>query len=657
MVTNPNVLRLCEQGVKNYRRPAHILWDCLTAWEGARILTSSHAQDPCVAQRICPYLSLCVLLTVIVPVFHSVVGWAPKESVAPGIVTAMSRGTVRPRFQSYEAYFGELHQHTGYSPDGCGLPSEAILNARRWGNDFVAITEHHYAFRNSIIGSAARGCLLEAVDPQKWLTLGHLAEDLTQEGVFVVLRGYEYTPLLDHVNVFNSSSPAVPGGLDDLFSWLAAQPKEVVAQLNHPLSADSGGLGDFGRFSYYPPVANRIRLIETDYTNAFFLSYPAALEAGWRVSAVGHSDGHDADTAGSRRYGVFAPAMTRSALVNALQDGRTFGNTDGHLAAALVANGQWMGAAIRSGQVTLDAYAAETNGDLIARMELVGSSGVITACTPMSNPATFSHVIGDAQPGDAFFLHVLDSRGDHAWSGSIIVPRYQCLALTPAAFRFESAGGAEGPQSSEFVVQANDGADLPWQATALADWVQVFPTSGEHLPASVTLTVSALGLASGTHTAGVAVEALEGSYMPFVAGVAARCRERTSKFLPHRTEGHFGVSGRRAPSIVTDHWPHNDRDLYLVREQQRSMADGHSLGGTRQRRDTAHGGPSRSPTGPILWPRMGGGWFPHFRHGGTSALAAGPRQGPGRPAHGWPVRCQRHLRGCVEPDGSARSVA
>ena len=45
----------------------------------------------------------------------------------------------RPAFAGMLAYFGELHQHTGYSPDGCGLPVEVVTNARSRGNDFVAL--------------------------------------------------------------------------------------------------------------------------------------------------------------------------------------------------------------------------------------------------------------------------------------------------------------------------------------------------------------------------------------------------------------------------------------------------------------------------------------------------------------------------------------
>ena len=39
----------------------------------------------------------------------------------------------RPEFMGYRAYYGELHQHTGYSPDGCGLPQKAISAARSRG--------------------------------------------------------------------------------------------------------------------------------------------------------------------------------------------------------------------------------------------------------------------------------------------------------------------------------------------------------------------------------------------------------------------------------------------------------------------------------------------------------------------------------------------
>jgi hypothetical protein len=453
----------------------------------------------------------------------------------PGSASASTLQVDRPQFHGLSAYYGELHQHTGYSLDGCGLPEEAIAAARGRGNDFLALTEHNNSFIPPEIGSLERGCRIDEVDPAKWQALAELAERYTQDGHFVLLRGYEHTRDQGHLNVFNSDHYASPVALDDFYSWLAGQPPEVYAQFNHPLPLEWEGQGDLESLRFFPPVAPKVRLFETAEEPPFDLLYPVALRRGWRVSAVGYGDGHIAQQAGTRRYGVFAPAadgeggLTRASLDEALRGGRAFGNTDGQLAVALVAISEdgsvyWMGSSPPGeDQVVFEAYAADRTGDTIERIELLrqsGQDGVVRLAAlsrAEGNPVVLRFEPQSLAPGDAFYLHVVDSAGDHAWSGSLARPLGRRLETNPATLAFTASAGSI--QERMLLLAANDGADLAWEVQSGPAWAVVEPSSGEHLPARLTVRVSHEELASGRHVSALRIHVMGDSHVGALVGL------------------------------------------------------------------------------------------------------------------------------------------
>ena len=428
-----------------------------------------------------------------------------------------------PCWRGHYGFFGELHQHTGYSLDGCGLPEEAIEAALVRDNDFLAFTEHHNSLDHPEIGSLKKGCRLPEQDPRKWDTLGRLAEQYTIPGRYIVLRGYEYTRDPGHLNVYNSAEWSGAWDPDDFYAWLCSQPLEVYATFNHPLPNDwPGGQNTFRDFTFFPPALPKIVAIETRHDPPFYLFYPPALERGWQVSAVGYGDGHEATLAGSRTYGVWMTELTREALNEALVAGRTYGSTDARLAAALMADGRWMGTPTSAERIAFDLYAADESGDRIARMELIGRRGVVAVWEPLTNPAERSCTVDDVQPGDYFYLHVVDENGSQAWSGSVVRPRYPRLQANPAALRYAFELGAAGPVTQTVHLEANDGReDVNWQVAEDVDWLDVYPAAGEHLPATITVTASALSLTTGIHPAHITVEDTAGAYPPLTLGAQA----------------------------------------------------------------------------------------------------------------------------------------
>mgnify|MGYP000182775852 CR=1 FL=1 len=169
--------------------------------------------------------------------------WSAIALVQPAIASGhpATWATDRPHFLGYNAYFGELHQHTGYSLDGCGLPEQAITGAKGRGNDFLALTEHDIYINRPEIGSVEKGCRISQTDPHKWQTLQELADRYTVDGSFVVLRGYERTRDWGHLNVFNSVSVVSPLDLDEFYSWLAGQPADVIGAMPPPARKMFGG--------------------------------------------------------------------------------------------------------------------------------------------------------------------------------------------------------------------------------------------------------------------------------------------------------------------------------------------------------------------------------------------------------------------------------
>ncbi|HOU13610.1 MAG TPA: Ig-like domain-containing protein [Anaerolineae bacterium] len=87
-------------------------------------------------------------------------------------------------------YHGDIHNHTSYS-DGSGTPTQALATGKAAGFDFMAISDHSYA-----------------IDDAEWANTLAAVNAATQDGVFVALRGFEYTQGAEgHANVYNTPRP------------------------------------------------------------------------------------------------------------------------------------------------------------------------------------------------------------------------------------------------------------------------------------------------------------------------------------------------------------------------------------------------------------------------------------------------------------------
>jgi hypothetical protein len=456
----------------------------------------------------------------------------------PGDLTDESR----PSFHGLNAYYGDLHQHSGYSQiEACGLPEVAYQRARARGNDFLCLSEHHWNWDDPHIGSVLLGCRIPDLEPDKWGRALELADEYNEDGAFVAMRGYEWTfsgsaygdptephRTSGHINIINSDIHPAPYELMDIYNWLAGQPITVVAHLNHPERLGRT-LGDHYDYMYHAGADARVWGIESDLVFEYYTAYAVALNRGWQISPVGYGDGNYAESAGCREYGVFAPDITRTDLIEALNANRTFGSSHpdsqhlGELAVAFLANGHWMGSTIpRPSSLEFEIYAADSSGDDIVTVEILSGShyGVVARSAPGSStsPYTWNHALEDLEGFDYFYVQARDEEGEVAWSAPIWLSDDTRFRVQPSYLVFQTSVGQDVPESQTVYIDSNDGQSMEWRVVEDVPWMEVSPTVGVGLPHTLTVSVNTDGAESGCRVGNIRLEKRDEPSVAWVVG-------------------------------------------------------------------------------------------------------------------------------------------
>jgi uncharacterized repeat protein (TIGR01451 family) len=289
-----------------------------------------------------------------------------SSGVSPLSEALRERGAPLPG-SGMNIYFGDIHSHSLLS-DGSGTPAQAYTTARAVGLDFFALSDH--------------GFMLTQAEWQQLLDAANAATT----PFFVGLRGFEYTHLNGHINVFNTDTYVHRDDpnyntLAEFYAWLVGQ-SNAIAQFNHPLVSQSHDW-NFNDFAYHPAADHKLVLQELSNPTQYFLS----LNKGWHLGSVGNSDAHSGNW-GVRRMGIVAPTLTRAAVLDALRNRRTFfaSPSDLNLAVVMRANGTWMGSAIpNTGSVNfvIHAYDPDPTGRSL-RLKLY-RNGTLVASTSLSS--------------------------------------------------------------------------------------------------------------------------------------------------------------------------------------------------------------------------------------------------------------------------------
>ncbi len=293
---------------------------------------------------------------------------APQASPLPRLVQS----------QHLQIFYGDLHNHTGYS-DGIGRPADALHQMRSRGLHFAAITDHgEFLDRETVVP-----------DPDKWNALARQVQALTADD-FLAIRGFEWSsPSQGHSNVWwsaNYTGYLATGDetMDEYYRWLQrAKPSpgaSIVAGFNHP----GREVVCFDGCTYAPALEDRIVTLECfnrddDYGDVFF----RALDRGWHVGAIGVSDHHGNEWGSPRlpRAGILAPSLTMEGLQSALQSRRVFATRSPSLALLVAGDSSLMGSRLvrpadRSVEIGVWCDDPGANGDW-TRLELYTNGGTL----------------------------------------------------------------------------------------------------------------------------------------------------------------------------------------------------------------------------------------------------------------------------------------
>ena len=332
--------------------------------------------------------------------------------------------------EQYNHYYGLLHAHTGNS-DGVGTYEDAYNMAREAGLDFFACTEHTELF-----------CTGLDTEPARWESGHKVAQELTENGKFVAIMGYEITwpdstgpNLYGHMNGFNTKDyysaenpryankedGSGPQNYFDDFAKLEG----AIGQFNHPFSLV---FGNFHDFAYWTPERDKnMNLIEAangfspvplfdlagfirNRTRASYIrfenSYNLALSKGWHLGPTNNQDNHNDSwgVANNHRTVLLAKELTRPALYDAMANRRVYATEDKNMKVEFTINDEVMGTILDHSPGELNvSVRASTSTTNIGRIELVGENGkVIKSKTFPSKTAQWDFTV----PADHKYYYI-----------------------------------------------------------------------------------------------------------------------------------------------------------------------------------------------------------------------------------------------------------
>lgn len=308
----------------------------------------------------------------------------------------------------FQVYYGNLHSHTSFS-DGMGTPYDAYTFARDSAHiDFLAVTDH-----------------VEWLSWNNFNTGLQTADALTVDGSFIALYGYEWTSnnyghcsiLYTDEMITASSSSFYPGGWELLTAFVQSHPP-AMGQFNHP--GRYSWFNNWNNFAYVNgatdtcfPMIEFQDIAQADY-------YVQALLNGWHVTPVWNQDNHYADWGlkNDGRAGIWAAALSKNDLRNAIMHRRTFATMDKNASVWIEYGTYPMGSIV---PVNLPAQIRcvlnDQDNELWTKIEIVTSNGIIDSLTgPLLNPDT---LITLSDTLNWIFIKATQPDGDILWSAPL----------------------------------------------------------------------------------------------------------------------------------------------------------------------------------------------------------------------------------------------
>jgi hypothetical protein len=329
----------------------------------------------------------------------------------------------------YNVYYGYLHAHTRVSLDallqGSPGPFEAFDHARTVAKlDYLGLSDH-----GEFISTWPWN--------NEWDLLQSAVDAYNEDGVFVALRGFEYSnPLYGHINVFGTddyTSTWLDLTQRQFYAWLALHP-EAASTFNHPGAYDFLGL-EFMHYLFFPEVERQMMGIEllthNDQYEKYSVGYSAldgfghmdeAIRSGWRIASVSAQDNHRGGwgTIDDYRTGALALSLTQEDILDALRHRRFFSTQDRNLVMSFRTRHREMGSIVGPGRSVFTVELGDGDGEEFRTIDLY-ENGALLESRDVSGAETWEFRVPPRQSQSYYYILVTQEDGDQAMSAPIWV--------------------------------------------------------------------------------------------------------------------------------------------------------------------------------------------------------------------------------------------
>ncbi len=317
-------------------------------------------------------------------------------------------------------YFGDAHSHTSFS-DGRAYPDISIVIGREIRKlDYVGVSDHD--------GSLTIGEL-------RWSE--SIVDNLTEPGKFLSFYEFEaskgwakagyghWTVIMENpCEVFRYQNGMKPVALFEFARKCQAVviPHHVAIKwapynwdyfdaVTEPVFEICSIHGIFENQDYWQDTTRIVR--------QHFIQ--DGLQRGYRFGFVGGSDFHNCFSAIVNEHGitgVYAPALTREAILEAMRARRTFATTGSRMILDFRCNGRLMGEEITGADsLVFTGYIASP--DTVVSVEIISSSGTIYRDSTSAPEVRLREVVREVPREGYYYLRVHTSGGDIGWSSPI----------------------------------------------------------------------------------------------------------------------------------------------------------------------------------------------------------------------------------------------
>ncbi|MBI4709563.1 MAG: DUF3604 domain-containing protein, partial [Nitrospirae bacterium] len=351
--------------------------------------------------------------------------------------------------------------HTMYSADaylqgGCAIPDDVCTSARNNGLNFAAVTGHAEY-------NAAAGRMSEYLwnDTVAQLQNGSCAETST----FIPFIGYEWTnQTYGHKTVIfkilNIPFSAVFGAKhyttpDALWTALDSSGYKAITIPHHVADDNTAATNWDYHNPYYQPVMEiysehgssescRLNYEAPAFCNSSGSAAYALGTKGYKIGIIAGTDAHDG-RAGSVNNGdfvmprtqfnggliaVIASSFSRTDIWDAITNRRTYATSGPKIILSFNINGNKMGSEIilASGEYPALEISAQGVRSVIDRIEIIKNGNSVSPVhtqTFSQNTVSYSWTDNDYISGDFYYVRVIQSNNERAWSSPIWVTTQQ----------------------------------------------------------------------------------------------------------------------------------------------------------------------------------------------------------------------------------------